>query len=226
MARTTGGALTPARGPGEDAAVPSRTGPSPAPALPQSRVRLGRWPQPADSGQRGGCRGPGPTSATVTHVPSPPALVRVGPPSLSCGDGHGVRAPRVRPTCCPQTHFGRLSHHCWPPSDHDKWRGIPNPASRALGLGLHPTEEPSSDSKPPPSVRTEARGQPRRHLGKRHVLHGPLDSEPGVSRGDGGLWRSFQPEHPKRLRLGAGVQGQAPCGWGRVFGALFISPKK
>lgn len=130
-----------------------------------------------------------------------------GPPGLSCGDGHGVRAPRVRPTCCPQTHFGRLSHHCWPPSDHDKWRGIPNPASRALGLGLHPTEEPSSDSKPPPSVRTEARGQPRRHLGKRHVLHGPLDSEPGVSRGDGGLWRSFQPEHPKRLRLGAGVRG-------------------
>lgn len=146
---TTGGALTPARGPGEDAAVPSRTGPSPAPALPQSRVRLGRWPRPADSGQRGGCRGPGPTSAIVTHVPSPPALLRVGPPPLS-GDGHGVRAPRVRPTCCPQTHFGRLSHHCWPPSDHDKWRGIPNPASRALGLGLHPTEEPSSDSKPPP----------------------------------------------------------------------------
>lgn len=85
LAGTTGGALTPARGPGEDAAVPSRTGPSPAPALPQSRVRLGRWPQPADSGQRGGCRGPGPTSATVTHVPSPPALLRVGPPPVTWG---------------------------------------------------------------------------------------------------------------------------------------------
>lgn len=46
------------------------------------------------------------------------------------------------------------------------------------------------------------------------------------SHGETGLWRSFQPEHPKRLQLGAGVQGQAPCGWGRVFGALFISPKK